>query len=106
MTSTLTFLQPILNQTGCPRCIGEFGHPALPRSSSAVAYAVLWYSPFMQSEQGLPDSTVRFVCSSDELQAIRALALRVAAEATLMCAADLLSRSLSRLVNAPLALLS
>ncbi len=60
----------------------------------------------MQPEQGTPDWTVRFASSPDELQAIRALALRVAAEATLVCAADLLSRTLSRLVRAPLAFLS
>jgi diguanylate cyclase (GGDEF)-like protein len=43
----------------------------------------------------------------DDLQAVRATSLRVAAESrTLSCAAELLTRTLARLVNAPLALLS
>jgi hypothetical protein len=60
----------------------------------------------MRPESHVPDSTVRSTEPSNELQAIRVLASRVAAEATLACAAEVLSVSLARLLNAPLALLS
>ena len=59
----------------------------------------------MQSDSGVPDSAMQSAVP-DDLQAVRALALRVAAEATLACAADVLSSSLAHLLNAPLALLS
>jgi diguanylate cyclase (GGDEF)-like protein len=60
----------------------------------------------MRPERGAAESTSRSAAAAGDLQAIRALALRVAAEVTLACAADLLSRNLARLVNVPLALLS
>lgn len=59
----------------------------------------------MLSDSGVPDSAMRSAVP-DDLQAVRALALRVAAEATLACAAEVLSSNLARLLTAPLALLS
>jgi hypothetical protein len=52
------------------------------------------------------ESTIRSAAVSGEVEAIRALALRVAAEATLARAAELLTTNLACLVAAPLALLS
>jgi diguanylate cyclase (GGDEF)-like protein len=60
----------------------------------------------MQADQGAAESKTRSAAAPGDPQAIRALALRVAAEATLASAAELLAQNLARLVNAPLALLS
>ena len=60
----------------------------------------------MLPDQGMSPSGVMPVAAPDEAQAIRALALRVAAQVTLAGAAELLSTTLARLLNAPLALLS
>ena len=71
-----------------------------------MAHAVLRHPSSMQSDPGSPDTALRSVVAPESVQAVRALARRVAAEATLACAADVLCSSLARLVNAPLALLS
>jgi diguanylate cyclase (GGDEF)-like protein len=63
-------------------------------------------SIFMVSDQGMYPSGVRSPTAPDEMQAIRALALHVGAQLTLACATEILSASLARLLNAPLALLS
>ena len=60
----------------------------------------------MVPDPGIPSADARSAVASEEMQAIRALAIQVAAQATLALATELLSGSIARLLNAPLALLS
>ena len=71
-----------------------------------MAYAVLRCTSSMVPDLGMPPSGVGSAAAPEEIQAIRALVLQVAAQATLARATELLSTNLARFLNAPLALLS
>jgi diguanylate cyclase (GGDEF)-like protein len=80
--------------------------PQISGDSSAVAHAVLRKPLFMVSDLDISPSGARSIVAPDETEAVRALALQVAAQVTLAHATEILCSGMARVLDAPLALLS